>query len=80
MRTAGFCTEGPAFKCQVECDGGGVRVEHRADHVMMYLDHIRVATCDQDVIDGGEEISGGEDDRVFRLYRVNEASCAGRRR
>jgi hypothetical protein len=64
------------LSCRVECDGGGVHVKLRGDHAMMYLDRIRMVTCDQDikkVIDGGEEISGGKDDRVFRLYRMTGA-------
>jgi hypothetical protein len=41
----------------------------------MYLERIRMATCDKDPIDGGEELSGGKDDRVFRLNRVNKHEC-----
>jgi hypothetical protein len=77
LRTEGFCVkEGPGLRCQVECDGGGVRVEHCTGHVMMHLDRITVATCGQNVIEDGEEVSGGKDDRDFLLHRVDDAVCA----
>lgn len=80
LRTAGFCNHDPStingLKCLVECDGGGVNVVHRANDLMMYLDRIRVTTsCGNDVIEGGEDLSGGKDDREFRLDRVNESMC-----
>jgi hypothetical protein len=79
LRTEGNCVkEASGLKCQVECDGGSVRVEHRTGHVMMYLDRVRMAACGVDVIDGGQEISGGKDDRVFRLDRVADAVCRRR--
>jgi Bacterial SH3 domain len=71
LKTEGPCHgEGSGLSCLVECDGGGIRVEPRGNYVMMYLDRIRVAACGESVIDGGEEISGGKDDKVFRLNRV----------
>ena len=71
MTTTGPCRrEESALMCMVECDGGGVRIEPRGDHVMMYLDRIRMAACDSKLIDGGEDVSGGKDDRVFRLNRA----------
>jgi hypothetical protein len=78
LHTSGICFEGAlGLKCHVECDGGGVDVTPRGDHAMMYLKSIRMFTCDQDPIDGGgEDLSGGKDDRVFRLNRVNERACA----
>ena len=72
LKTIGYCqTDGSGLKCVVECDGGGVRVEPRGNHVMMYLDRIRVSACGQDDINVGEEINGGKDDRVFRLNRCD---------
>jgi hypothetical protein len=75
LRTTGVCSE--ELHCIVECDGGGVNVVPRASDAMMYLDRIRVATCGEDLIDGGQELTGGKDDRVFRLNRVNAAACTG---
>ena len=81
LRTAGFCNRdargaAKGLKCIVECDGGGVYVVHRATDLMMYLNRIRVVTsCGDDVIEGGEELSGGKDDREFRLDRVNDSMC-----
>jgi hypothetical protein len=37
---------------------------------MMYLKSISMDGC------GDPELSGGKDDRVFRLNRVNERECA----
>jgi hypothetical protein len=66
--------------CNVECDGGGVDVVPRARDATMHLDRIRVATCDEDLIDGGktaQELTAGKDDRVFRPDRVGAAVCTG---
>jgi hypothetical protein len=77
LRTEGSCREdGPVLKCSVECDGGGVNVVHRARDVMMYLDRISVAACGKDIIEEGEELKGGKDDRDFRLDRVADRECA----
>jgi hypothetical protein len=76
LHTGGLCREGTSgLRCWVECDGGGINVTPHSNHVIMYLERIRMATCDKDPIDGGEELSGGKDDRVFRLNRVNERAC-----
>jgi hypothetical protein len=76
LRTSGICNEkASGLHCFVECDGGGVDVVPRARDAMMYLDRIRVAACDGE--EAGEELSGGKDDRVFRLDRVDDATCVG---
>jgi hypothetical protein len=76
LHTSGICTEGKfGLTCSVECDGGGIDVAPRGNHAMMYLKSIRMFTCDQESPDGGEDLSGGKDDRVFRLNRVNERAC-----
>jgi hypothetical protein len=38
-----------------------------------------VAACGgaEELVSGGEELTGGKDDRVFRLDRVDEAAGAG---
>jgi hypothetical protein len=83
LKTEGSCKEdarrsAKGLKCQVECDGGGVHVVHRATDLMMYLDRIRVtASCGDDAAEAGEELSGGKDDREFRLDRVNDSVCNG---
>lgn len=76
--TAGFCEwKGPGLHCMVECDGGGINVSPRSAYVMMYLDRIRMATCESDKgnIEDGKEISGGIDDREFRVHRVDDSMC-----
>jgi hypothetical protein len=48
-------------------DGGGVDVVPRARVAMMHLDRIRFFNT---------VLTGGKDDRVFRLDRVDDAACA----
>jgi hypothetical protein len=80
LRTSGICNErASGLHCFVECDGGGVDVVPRVRDAMMYLNRIRVAACGEDLIDGGktaQELTGGKDDRVFRLDRVDAAACS----
>ena len=77
LHTGGLCRGGASgLRCSVDCDGGGINVVPRGDHAMMYLERIRMATCDSDYVDSGEDLSGGKDDRVFRLNRVDEHECA----
>jgi len=77
LHTGGLCRgEASGLSCSVDCDGGGINVVPRGDHAMMYLERIRMATCDNDYVDSGEDLSGGKDDRVFRLNRVDERECA----
>jgi|SRR6516165_785192 hypothetical protein len=81
LRTSGFCTEQESgLRCIVDCDGGGVDVVPRARDATMYLDRIRAGVCGGGEDENGEELTGGKDDRVFRLDRVNDAACAGMKR
>ena len=79
LRTSGICDEtAKGLHCFVECDGGEVDVVPREHDALMYLDRINVAKCGQDYVnEGGQELTGGKDDREFRLYRVDNAPCAG---
>jgi hypothetical protein len=79
LRTSGICNEkASGLHCFVECDGGGVDVVPRGREAMMSLDRIRVAACGEEYVDGaGQELTGGKDDRLFRLNRVADAACAG---
>jgi hypothetical protein len=80
LRTSGRCDAEASDRlyCSVDCDGGGVDVVPRAHAAMMYLDRIRMAACGEDYVDSaGQELTGGKDDRVFRLDRVDAAACAG---
>lgn len=75
LKTGGYC-KGAA--CKVECDGGGVNIAPSGDDVMMRLDRIRMVACDAsdiELFEGGEDVTGGKDDRVFRLYRAPDALC-----
>jgi hypothetical protein len=77
LHTGGLCHKGESgLSCSVECDGGGINVVPRGDHAMMYVERIRMATCDSDYVDSGEDLSGGKDDRIFRLNRVDKRECA----
>jgi hypothetical protein len=79
LRTSGICNEtAKGLHCFVECDGGSVDVVPRARGAMMYLDRISVAKCGQEYVNGdGQELTGGKDDREFRLVRVDSAPCEG---
>ena len=74
VKSEGVCLEGG--HCYVECDGGGLDFQQAAGGLIMRLDHIRVAKCGQDLTDVGRspEVTGGVDDRVFRLDR---SPCEG---
>lgn len=78
LRTEGSCRkEGKSFNCSVECDGGGVNVVPFSTHAMMYLDSIRMVDCDTGSENPGKyvSVSGGLDDREFRINRVNDNMC-----
>jgi hypothetical protein len=80
LKTEGMCKEEGALKlhCFVECDGGGVDLSVKEDSVMMYLDRIRMASCGKDIndVEKAEEISGGLDDREFRIDRAGIGMCS----
>jgi hypothetical protein len=75
-----MCKEEGALKlhCVVECDGGGVDLNVKDVGVMMHLDRIRMASCGKDInnVEKAEEISGGLDDREFRIDRVAIEMCS----
>jgi hypothetical protein len=76
LETAGGChSERAGIKCSVECDGGSVYVVPHAGHAMMFLDRIRMAECGKSFIEGGEDVTGGKDDREFRLDRTDDLVC-----
>ena len=76
LETAGGChSERAGIKCSVECDGGSVYVVPHASHAMMFLDRIRMAECGKSFIEGGEDVTGGKDDREFRLDRSDDSVC-----
>jgi hypothetical protein len=79
MQTEGLCKEGEAssLRCSVECDGGAINVSVRPSYLMMHLDRIRMAACGKDMhgLDA-EELSGGIDDREFRIDRADNALCS----
>lgn len=62
--------------CAVDCDGGGISVElSNADKsTLVRLDSIRIWRNNKPE-DEGLELSGGADDRVFRLDRANLEVC-----
>ena len=69
LRTSGICNEtASGLRCLVECDGGGVDVVPRTRDATMHLDRISGPACDED---SSQELTGGKDDRVFRLDRVH---------
>jgi hypothetical protein len=64
--------------CGVDCDGGGISVElaHADRSTLIRLDRIRIwrnnKPDDEDL-----DLSGGADDRVFRLDRAKLDECRG---
>lgn len=80
LKAEGLCAENGTARlhCFIECDGGGIELSVKSDRVMMYLDRIRMASCGNDIngIDTSSEVSGGLDDREFRLDRVGNHMCS----
>ena len=76
----GGITESPAHKsvmgCSVDCDGGGISVAMTADNksTLVRLDRIRIWQNNKPD-DEGLDLSGGADDRVFRLDRAKLDMC-----
>lgn len=64
------------INCGVDCDGGGITVELANDDksMLIRLDAIRIWQNNKPD-DEGFSLSGGADDRVFRLDRVDVAQC-----
>jgi hypothetical protein len=73
-------TESPAHKtllgCGVDCDGGGISVEMTPDHkaTLVRLERIRIWQNNKPD-DEGLDLSGGADDKIFRLDRANLDLC-----
>jgi hypothetical protein len=67
---------GRALNCYVECDGGGVIVERATsgEALRVHLDRMRMSTACGDDEDAAE-VSGGADDRIFRLDKAPLATC-----
>lgn len=76
----GGVTESPAHKsmmgCSVDCDGGGISVEMTPDNksTLVRLQRIRIWQNNKPD-DEGLDLSGGADDRVFRLDRAKLDMC-----
>jgi hypothetical protein len=62
--------------CSVDCEGGGITVELARDDksTLVRLDSIRIWRNNKPDEDGFP-LSGGADDRVFRLDRANLDKC-----
>jgi hypothetical protein len=73
-------TESPAHKtmlgCGVDCDGGGISVEMTPDNkaTLVRLERIRIWQNSKPD-DEGLDLSGGADDKIFRLDRANIDLC-----
>ena len=63
--------------CAVDCDGGGIDVELSPDDgaAIVKLDSIRIWRNDQPDEEAGMSLTGGADDRAFRLARANLNEC-----
>jgi hypothetical protein len=73
-------TESPAHKtmlgCGVDCDGGGISIEMTPDNraTLVRLERIRIWQNNKPD-DEGLDLSGGADDKIFRLDRANLDLC-----
>jgi len=76
----GDMTENPTQKaamgCSVDCDGGGISVEMTPDNksTLVRLERIRIWQNNKPD-EEGLDLSGGADDRVFRLDRAHIDMC-----
>lgn len=63
--------------CGVDCDGGGITVELKPDNsaTLVRLERIRIWQNNKPDEDG-LDLSGGADDKVFRLDRAKLAQCS----
>ena len=66
----------PSIGCSVDCDGGGIGVELTPDSkaTLVRLERIRIWQNNKPD-DEGLDLSGGADDKVFRLDRANLNQC-----
>jgi hypothetical protein len=62
--------------CGVDCDGGGISVELKPDNkaTLVRLERIRIWQNNKPE-DEGLDLSGGADDKIFRLDRANLDLC-----
>ncbi len=90
LESSGSCSRAKAaetgenmarINCGVDCDGGGLALQISDDNksLRVEMDEIRVEVAgakpkDDDEPDG-HRLSGGADDRVFRLDRANLREC-----
>lgn len=69
-------THKPHISCAVDCDGGGISVEMTKDNKSVLLRLDKISIWHDNKPDGiGLDLSGGADDRVFRLDRANLDIC-----
>ena len=64
------------FACGVDCDGGGITVELTKENVstLVRLENIRIWQNNKPD-DEGLNLSGGADDKIFRLDRTRTTMC-----
>jgi hypothetical protein len=73
-------TDSPAHKtvlgCGVDCDGGGISIEMTPDNkaTLVRLERIRIWQNNKPD-DEGLDLSGGADDKIFRLDRAKLDQC-----
>jgi hypothetical protein len=70
--------EGVRVNCHDGCEGGGIEIALAPDSkaIIVKLDSISVWLADNPQDEKGQfEFKGGDDDRVFRLDRVDSEIC-----
>jgi hypothetical protein len=75
-KAPGIADDKAQLGCSVDCDGGGITVELSGDDksTLVRLDSIRIWRNNQPD-EEGLSLSGGADDRVFRLDRAKLDAC-----
>jgi hypothetical protein len=63
--------------CGVDCDGGGIEIglSQTADATLVRLARVRIWQNSKPDEEPGDELTGGADDKMFRLDRTNLKEC-----
>nr|WP_093761159.1 hypothetical protein [Tardiphaga sp. OK245] len=66
------------FACSVDCDGGGIAIglAKDIDATLVRVERVRIwQNSKPDEEPGADALTGGEDDKIFRLDRTNLKEC-----
>lgn len=72
---SGICTpQGPGYRCQIECDGGGFSLRHKSAGSILLINEsgFSISGCDAET---HRWLDPEPDDKVFRLDRLAPTAC-----